>query len=213
MAWTRLLLAVVARVVLCVLVGLVLCSLAPTLIGWHSHVVLTGSMQPTMRTGDVVSYQPVPASRVEPGQVMLFHNPARPGQLLSHRFVRRLPDGTMVTRGDANGHDDSTPVPERSVIGIARMDIPRIGLPLVWWSQGQKERTGLSALVLVGTILLASTGIKKARRPEEADETGEPAVPEPRKPPEVPGPGADLEDTAQAEHAPRSGPKHAERDR
>lgn len=166
MAWTRLLLAVVARAVLCLAAGLVLCSVAPKLIGWHSDVLLTGSMAPTMRIGDVVAYQPVPASRVQPGQVMLFHDPAQPGHLLSHRFVRRLPDGMMVTRGDANGHDDSTPVPERSVIGVARIDIPRVGLPLVWWSQGHKERTGLSALVLVGVLILASSGPKKSRPAE-----------------------------------------------
>ena len=163
MEWIRLLLAVVARAVLCVGGGLVLCSLAPLLLGWQSNVVLTGSMEPLLRTGDVVAYQPMPASRVQPGQIMLARDPVHPGHLLSHRFVRRLADGQMVTRGDANGHDDSTPVPESAVIGVARLDIPRVGLPMVWWTQGNRGYVGVTVVGLFVAVLLASTRPRSGR--------------------------------------------------
>ncbi|PZS34105.1 MAG: hypothetical protein DLM59_05310 [Pseudonocardiales bacterium] len=163
MAWTRLLLAVVARVVLCVISGLLLCSLAPMLLGWHTDVVLTGSMAPLLKPGDVVLYQPLPAGRILPGQIMLAHDPVHPGHLLSHRFVRRLADGQLITRGDANGHDDSTPVPESSVIGVARLDIPGIGLPLIWWSQGHKALSAVAAFALLTTVLLAGSSPAKPR--------------------------------------------------
>lgn len=177
MAWTRLLLAVVARAVLCVVAGLLLYSLAPMLLGWHADVVLTGSMQPMLRPGDVVLYQPMPASRMQPGQIILVHDPVHPGHLLSHRFVRRLADGQLVTRGDANGHDDSTPVPESSVIGLARLDIPRVGLPVIWWSQGHKERTGATALGLIVAVLLASSATRDSRRADAEQQPQQPAQP------------------------------------
>jgi len=180
MAWMRLALAVSARVLLCIVGGLLLCSMAPKLLGWQSDVVLTGSMEPTLRTGDVVAYQPVSAFRVQPGHIILVHDPAQPGHLLSHRFVRRTPTGELVTRGDANGHDDSTPVPESAVIGVARMDIPRVGLPLIWWSQGDKARVGLTALGIVLVLVLASSGPQRSRRsdPEPAELVDQPAQPE-----------------------------------
>lgn len=174
MAWMRLALAVSARVVLCVVGGLLLCSIAPKLLGWQSDVVLTGSMEPMLRTGDVVAYQPVPASRIQPGQIMLFHDPAQPGHLLAHRYVRLLPTGDIVTRGDANGHDDSTPVPQSAVIGVARLDIPRVGLPLVWWRDGDKQRIGFAAGGLLVALLLASSGPKPSSR--EATEPAEPVT-------------------------------------
>jgi signal peptidase len=165
MAWSRMFLTVVARVVLCVIGGLVLCSIAPKVLGWHSDVVLTGSMEPYLRPGDLVVYQPTPASRVLPGQIILVHDPAHPGHLLSHRYMRRDTAGQMVTRGDANGHDDSTPVSEGALIGVARLNIPRVGLPLVWWRQDHRGRTAATALCLFGvTLLAAGTGTRKPRR-------------------------------------------------
>jgi len=164
MAWFRLLLAVVARVLLGLTASLVLCSLAPTLLGWQSHVVVTGSMLPTLRPGDVIAYQPTPASRVQPGQIILARDPVRPGHLLSHRFTRRLADGQLVTRGDANGHEDSTPIPQTSVIGVARLDIPRVGVPFMWWNQGQKGRAVATALGLLVAAFLASSGSTSPHR-------------------------------------------------
>jgi signal peptidase len=184
MSYLRLLLAVVARVLLCIVAGLLLYSLAPMVLGWHTDVVLTGSMQPMLRPGDVVLYQPMPAGRMQPGQIMLVHDPAHPGHLLSHRFVRRLADGQMITRGDANGHDDSTPVPDSSVIGLARIDIPRVGLPVIWWSQGHRGRTVVTAIGLIAAVLLASSG-PGTERPSDAaggQQFGLPTRPQPTAP-------------------------------
>jgi len=159
MEWVRLLLAVVARVVLCLSASLILFSLAPTLLGWQSHVVLTGSMEPSLRPGDVIAYQPLPASRLQPGQIVLARDPVRPSHLLSHRLVRRLADGQLITRGDANGQEDSTPVPESSVIGAARLAIPRVGLPFMWWSQGHRGRAAASAMILLVALFFASSDV------------------------------------------------------
>ena len=73
---------------------------------------------------------------------------------LAREVVSRNPDGTYVTRGDANPSADSTPVPPGNVQGMARLRVPWIGL-LVYWAR-QRAWTSLVAVAVVlgaGTVL------------------------------------------------------------
>lgn len=122
-----------ARTVLCAAAGLMLWTQAPTLAGWFPMLVASGSMSPHVRTGDVLVYQP--GGSPHRGQVILFHDPADPARLLTHRVVRVLPRGALVTQGDANPTPDDTPVPRRLYIALARLRVPLVGLPALWWRQ------------------------------------------------------------------------------
>lgn len=46
------------------------------------------------------------------------------------------PDGSYVTRGDANRQPDSTLLRLEQVVGVGRMLVPLVGLPLVWYWAG-----------------------------------------------------------------------------
>jgi signal peptidase len=134
-------------------------TVVPTLFGWHSELVLTGSMVPKIRPGDVVVAQPRAADQVEPGQVVLVVNPARPGTLLLHRIVRRDPDGSLVTRGDANPSPDSTPVMAAQVRGLGRLKVPYIGLPVIWARDGRVPPRAVLAMavaVVAGAAWIAA---------------------------------------------------------
>src|SRR5881392_868454 len=90
------------RAALAALGGLLLWSLVPVLFGWTVTVVVSGSMVPTLRPGDVVVVSPVRAAdvgRLTPGKVILVADPAHPGQLLSHRLVGFTTDGNLITKG------------------------------------------------------------------------------------------------------------------
>lgn len=148
---------------LVVLVGLMMVpamliwSLVPVVFGWRSQVILSGSMAPRIHPGDVVVAQPRTADQVTPGQVVLVDNPARPGTLLLHRVVRREPDGSLVTRGDANPDVDSTPVPAARVRGLGRLRVPFIGLPVLWAREGRYgalAATGVAAVLFVAASAL-----------------------------------------------------------
>ena len=106
--------------------GLLFWTLVPLTVGWRPEVVLSGSMAPHVAPGDVVLVASTNHA-VRPGQVILFVDPARPDRRLLHRVVSRNPDGTYVTRGDANPSADSTPVPPGNVQGMARLRVPWIG--------------------------------------------------------------------------------------
>lgn len=115
---------------------LITASILPLAFGWSSSVVTSGSMQPSFVTGDVVLSSPARHADVVPGRVILFDDPARPGEQLMHRFVGARSDGLLLTRGDANRTIDSTPISAADVHGVPRLRVPWVGLPVVWWQHG-----------------------------------------------------------------------------
>lgn len=154
---------------LAVLCGLVVWTLLPCLLGWSPHVVLTGSMAPRIQPGDVVLTQPVPAAAIQPGQVVLFEDPLRPGRTVVHRTVRRNADGNLITRGDANATEDSTPVAPSAVRGLPRLRVPYIGRPMLWARQQNRVAVAASGGLLVAASLLLMSetggGPPRARQP------------------------------------------------
>lgn len=85
-------------------------GVGPHIFGYRPITMLSGSMTPTIRPGDMVVDTPEPLSAVRVGQIITFHTPTPNGYVDSHRVthVRRLPDGAVVirTKGDANAVED-----------------------------------------------------------------------------------------------------------
>ncbi len=134
---SRVLLAVGALAYLTTLATLLAWSVLPAVLGWSGYVVQSGSMMPAMRSGDVLVSAPVDgAEPLHRGQIVVVDDPAQPGRLLSHRVARVRDDGFVITRGDANAHVDSTPVPPDAVQGRGRLLVPYIGLPQRWLLSG-----------------------------------------------------------------------------
>ena len=126
-------------VVACI-IGMLLLSVAPVLVGWKTTVVVSGSMAPAIRPGDVIAAGPAPdnvRSAVRPGRVVLVDDPVRPGELLLHRLVRYDEQGRMILKGDANVAVDSTPVSVESLRGLPRLRVPAVGLPFLWVRHGR----------------------------------------------------------------------------
>jgi signal peptidase I len=107
------------------------------LLGWHSYVIVTGSMEPAIDAGDVVLASPDPVVEDSIGRVISFENPTRESHILTHRLVSIQEDGTLVTKGDANPTPDSAPVPRESVTGLGRLLVQFVGLPVVWYLSDQ----------------------------------------------------------------------------
>jgi signal peptidase I len=159
--WARLqlTLTVAARVYRAFLLTLVVAALAPMAFSWSSYLVRSGSMEPTIAVGDVVAARPLAKSeRVPVGRVMIFSNPARPRghELLVHRVVSDLGNGTFLTRGDANVANDSTPVGRDRFRARASLLVPYVGLPFMWLTTGQLPLLVLWLLLTGAAFVLAS---------------------------------------------------------
>ncbi len=141
--------------VLVALLGLVLWSVLPALLGWHTQVVLTGSMQPRIRPGDLVLVAPVRPGDLQPGRIVLFRDPAHADRTLVHRLIRFDPSGYMITKGDANRNEDSTSAPTTSALGLPRLRVPYIGLPVVWLHAGDSPKVLVGGSLLSGLAAIA----------------------------------------------------------
>lgn len=161
-----------ARTVLITLVCLLGWSVLPLAVGWQPNVVMTGSMEPAIMTGDVVVTRQVPADQLRVGHVLLVDGPLQDGRTLLHRYDRATDTGDLVLRGDANDDVDSTPVAIEHVRGVGTLRIPWVGQLAVWVTHGQFFPLALALFGLVALLGLA-------RIPEESkdDTDDDPTVP------------------------------------
>lgn len=151
--WVRHTVALLARTVLTTLAGLLVWTVLPLALGWQPSVVLSGSMEPAIRTGDVVVTREVPAAQLRPGHVLLADS--GDGRRLLHRFDSTDDDGGIVLRGDANESPDSTPVAAEAVHGVGVLRVPWVGLPYAWAAQGRYVNVALAVLGLGACALLS----------------------------------------------------------
>jgi signal peptidase I len=83
--------------------------LAPRLGLFQVETVLSGSMEPLFRPGDLLVVVPEPLTDVRAGQVLSFHAPTPDHRVETHRVVRVIHPGLrplIVTKGDANSAPD-----------------------------------------------------------------------------------------------------------
>lgn len=164
--WSALAITALSRAVLATLASLLLWSVAPAVIGWHSTVVMSGSMAPRLHTGDIVTSRPIAPEELQLGQVVLAADPDHPGHLRMHRFVAVRPDGLLTTRGDANRADDSTPTSRSAVQGVGSLRAPWIGTPAYLV---RTHQTGMLIPILTGLALLMLAAFTFRPEDEESD--------------------------------------------
>lgn len=176
--WASLLVTALCRGLLVMLASMALWAVLPAALGWQVTVVMSGSMEPALRPGDVIASRPISGSAVRPGQVVLVDDPDHAGRLRLHRLVK-ITDAHLVLRGDANRSDDSTPVRRNAVHGVGSLRVPFIGAPAYWLRTHQITPlipTGL-ALILVA---LGAIGRREKGDPPD-DDTGS-SMPETDRP-------------------------------
>lgn len=146
-------------VIVTVLSGLVLAATAMPLLSGGNRVVLTsGSMTPLIKPGDLVLTTKADHP-LDPGTVVVFKNPNKPGSLITHRIIENLPDGRYRTKGDANGQPDISPVEQENVVGRGSLLIPVIGLPVIWARQGYAVLAGAAAVVVLLLVFFTRYGL------------------------------------------------------
>lgn len=130
-----------ARFVLCVLganfsraflysvAGLLLWAAVPLVIGCHSTVVMSGSMEPAIGVGDIVVLAPPTTTSAIPGRVIQFEDPDKPDHLRLHR-IQSEENNVLTTKGDANPQNDSSTIGPADVLGVGIIRVPFVGWPL-----------------------------------------------------------------------------------
>ncbi|MFN8024159.1 MAG: signal peptidase I [Acidimicrobiales bacterium] len=99
-----------------------------TIAGWRPVTITSGSMSPSLQVGDVLMISDEGVDTVGQRSIVVFD---RDGTLIAHR-VFAVDGERLVTKGDANPSPDTDRVTNADVIGIGRLVVPLVGLPLVW---------------------------------------------------------------------------------
>ena len=167
-----------ALLILCMLTGalVVASSALPRLLGLQGMVVSSGSMEPTIRTGDTVLIRPVDPGTIRSGDVITFRTYATQ-RMVTHRVVdiKRIDGSTYFrTQGDANSSPDANLAPAGSVSGKVRLILPKAGY-LVYFASTYWGRLFLIGFPLI--ILMTQELRALLRSKARSESSGRPAGP------------------------------------
>ena len=122
---------VVSSILVALVVLLALLLVGARVVGLQVFVVLSGSMEPTYRTGSLIYVKKVDPYTIQEGQPITFM--MNETTVATHRVVGIVPDEedpTVIrfrTKGDANDAEDGGLVHYKNVIGRPVFSIPYLG--------------------------------------------------------------------------------------
>ena len=111
--------------ILYILVLIYLLTFIPSFWGHKPLVVISGSMEPTLKVGSLLYYHDKNLDDFEQGDILVYKSK---NHIISHRVVENL-DGGFITKGDGNKTNDSIIVNDEQVLGEGtNWCIPYLGL-------------------------------------------------------------------------------------
>ncbi|MFQ7610540.1 signal peptidase I [Blautia marasmi] len=136
----------------------------PRLFHISQHVVLSGSMEPAIRTGSLcfIDHR-AGLGEIREGDAVAFER--IDGSLVVHRAVREE-KGQFVTRGDANPAEDLARVTKENYLGKAVLSVPYLGYAVMFLQRREvKAAAGILAAAFFLKELLSA--INKEGKPYE----------------------------------------------
>ena len=118
--------AIAAAVLLAAAIALVVYVMVRSMRGEAAEVfgvsivrVVTGSMEPSIHSGDYIIVKKTDPNTLAEGDIICFYSADREiyGRLNTHRIVKVLEDGSFITKGDSNSIEDSAPVTGDRIVG------------------------------------------------------------------------------------------------
>lgn len=96
----------------------------PKLFGYNPLVVISGSMEPTLKVGGLLYYEEIDINDFKEKDILVYE---LKDHIISHRVVEHLDNG-FITKGDANNSYDSSIVNDNQVLGRGtNWSIPLLG--------------------------------------------------------------------------------------
>jgi len=145
-----------------IIVGLTfLVSLLPVKNNYKVFSVMSGSMEPAIRTGSLIFSQPF--NSYEVGDIITFHpdSASNKKNTTTHRISgkKQQNDGMTVftTKGDANNANDSGEIQRDQIVGKYIFKIPYLGYLLAFI----KTLTGLVLVIIIPATIIIYEEFKK----------------------------------------------------
>ncbi len=143
----------------------------PSISGYLPMIVLTDSMYPEIKSGDLIICHTIDAESVREADVIAFFDPAGNGSsVVTHRVMEIVnKDGKLFfkTKGDNNNIEDKTLVPAENLVGIYQTRIAGAGNIAMF----MQTTTGLIVCVVLPIILLVGYDIIRRHLYEKKNKT------------------------------------------
>ena len=157
------------------IVALMLAAAVPVAFGGKSFSVMSGSMEPSISTGDLVITKTISPRDAANGDIVTFNDPQKKGRLLTHRVATSAPNGdnfSFVTKGDANNTVERWSVPAGGTIGQVMFRLPKLGYALSF----TRTPVARMALITIPALLLAGFALMSIWRPRREEAPDAPAA-------------------------------------
>lgn len=127
----------------------------PMVIGYKPLVVLSGSMEPSIKTGSIIYYSKVQEKDLKVGDIITFKTETKK-EYVSHR-INSIEDGKYETKGDANEVADPIKITYDQIVGKdLNISIPFLGY-YVKFANEHVYLIIVVAIILISEYLLSNT--------------------------------------------------------
>lgn len=135
----------------------------PSIGGYLPMIVLTDSMDPCIKSGDLIICQTASAEGIKENDIISFFDPAGNGKsVVTHRVIEVVEqsDGLFFrTKGDNNNTEDKDLVPAENLVGTYKLRIAGAGNIAMF----MQSTSGLIICVVLPIILLVAYDIVRRR--------------------------------------------------
>lgn len=147
----------------------ILICVVPFMSNTSVSVVLSGSMEPALHTGDLIYFRQTPANQISVGDIVVYET-GRDMKVVHRCQSIDEEKQTMITKGDANDVPDISPVPFKNVKGRVMFHLAYFGYVIVFI---EKFKWILICLFTVACIfpLLYKEYQSRKKEQEENNET------------------------------------------
>ena len=137
---------------------LLLVSVFPITGNVKIFTVLSGSMEPAIKTGSIVLVKPV--SNYKIGDAITFGPVSKTKVPTTHRIAEIMVDRgnpVYITKGDANNASDTRNVVAKDIIGKVLVDVPYAGYAVAT----AQQPWGFAGLIIFPAVLIIADEAKK----------------------------------------------------
>ncbi len=124
--------------------------------GYKSYLVQSGSMEPTIMTGDIIVIRPQPSYGKNDAVTFIDEG----GRTVTHRILnveQKNGKEAFTTRGDANRSDDEGTISAEQIVGKVSFVVPKLG----YMVEFSKSLPGLIILILIPAGLFVADELLK----------------------------------------------------
>ena len=143
----------------------------PDVFGYKPMIVLSGSMETSIHTGDLVFVKMVDTDTLKEGDVIAFRN--EEDTVTTHRIVKVIFEDEkqyFKTKGDANNAEDSNLVDAKDVEGLYVGRIAKVGNFLIFMQKPIGLFIVLLVILVIGLSWLYIVNVREEKRYRKEEE-------------------------------------------